>query len=105
MRPCPLCATPTLESVLTEAGWLELAVIDTLARAHPRWRRRDGACPACVQHALLHTLLERSRWLPDPANPYRRRDPFGGFDSVLTVPSAARALPAAPTPAHPPTPF
>ncbi|MBK8131021.1 MAG: S8 family serine peptidase [bacterium] len=28
-----------------------------LAAAHPHWRQTDGACPACVQEALLYTLL------------------------------------------------
>src|SRR5262249_32920368 len=26
--------------------------------AHPGWRRRDGACPACLQEALLGLLVE-----------------------------------------------
>ncbi len=30
-----------------------------MRQAHPRWRRADGACPACVQQYLLQTLLDR----------------------------------------------
>jgi serine protease AprX len=30
-----------------------------MARHHPGWRRRDGACPACVQELLLELLRER----------------------------------------------
>ena len=30
-----------------------------LASEHPKWRRKTGACPACVQSALLQVLLER----------------------------------------------
>jgi serine protease AprX len=30
-----------------------------IAREHPGWRREDGACPACVQQALLETLLAK----------------------------------------------
>jgi serine protease AprX len=34
-------------------------VVGRLAQAHPAWRRPDGACPACVQQALLELLLTR----------------------------------------------
>jgi serine protease AprX len=46
---------------LQEAHWLAPRVLDRLAAAHPRWRRDDGACPACVQEALLETLLLDNR--------------------------------------------
>jgi serine protease AprX len=34
-------------------------VEEQIQRHHPEWREKDGACPACIQHALLQTLLER----------------------------------------------
>jgi serine protease AprX len=43
--------------VLAEAGWVSEATAAVLARQHPGWHRADGACPACVQQALLETLL------------------------------------------------
>lgn len=33
------------------------ATVAELARTHPEWRVADGACPACVQDALLYVLL------------------------------------------------
>jgi hypothetical protein len=59
MIRCPLCDTPSALGALAEAAWLAPDVLDRLAQANPRWRRSDGACPACVQQALLETLLER----------------------------------------------
>jgi serine protease AprX len=61
MRNCPLCTRRTPRGVLEEAAWLDAHVLQRLARAHPRWRRRDGACPACVQEALLESLLLEGR--------------------------------------------
>jgi hypothetical protein len=34
-------------------------VEEQIQRHHPEWREKDGACPVCIQHALLQTLLER----------------------------------------------
>ena len=56
---CPLCARPSTRTALAEASWLAPAAVERLVRANPGWRRRDGACPACVQQLLLETLLER----------------------------------------------
>jgi subtilisin family serine protease len=56
---CPLCNKATLRSELAEAGWLDQNVVAALLREHPDWHRPDGACPACVQQALLQVLLER----------------------------------------------
>jgi serine protease AprX len=57
--PCALCARPSDRQALAEAAWVSADVEARLLRAHPDWRRADGACPACVQQALLETLLER----------------------------------------------
>lgn len=57
MPACALCGRRASRSTLDEAAWLDRRVVERLARAHPRWRRPDGACPACVQEALLQTLL------------------------------------------------
>lgn len=56
---CPLCATPTSATVLAEAGWVDGATERRLQQAAPWWARRDGACPACIQQALLTLLIER----------------------------------------------
>lgn len=57
MPECTLCGRLQSKAILDEAAWLDQRVVDRLARAHPQWRRRDGACPACVQEALLETVL------------------------------------------------
>ncbi|HSB60259.1 MAG TPA: hypothetical protein VLI67_00975, partial [Vicinamibacteria bacterium] len=54
--PCPLCGREATPDALSEAGWIAPEVEERLVRAHPEWRRRDGACPACLQWALLETL-------------------------------------------------
>ncbi len=59
MLSCPLCRRPTAQSHLAEVGWLAPDTLARLAAQNPGWRRQDGACPACVQQALLETLLER----------------------------------------------
>lgn len=56
---CGLCGASSTTSELAEAGWLSPESVDRLRRQHPGWRRQDGACPACVQHLLLETLLEK----------------------------------------------
>ncbi len=56
---CPLCGTPTSASDLAEVDWLAPDTLERLARENPGWRLADGACPACVQHALLRTLIEQ----------------------------------------------
>jgi serine protease AprX len=58
-KPCPLCRAPTPTSVLAEAAWMDPATERALQGRHPSWRRQDGACPACVQQALLTLLLEK----------------------------------------------
>ena len=40
-----------------EAAWRAPDLPNQLALSNPHWRRADGACPACVQQALLKTLL------------------------------------------------
>src|SRR5215813_13907081 len=56
---CPLCGAASPGKTLAEATWAAPEVLARIAREHPAWRRKDGACPACVQEALLRTLLER----------------------------------------------
>ncbi len=57
MPECPLCGSPSTPSQLAEAAWLAPEVLNQLALSNPHWRRSDGACPACVQQALLEVLL------------------------------------------------
>lgn len=42
---CPSCGTAAPAEILAEAAW------------YPFWEKPGGACPACVQHHLLVTLL------------------------------------------------
>lgn len=56
---CPLCEAPTPREQLTPAGWISPEVEAQLRRDHPEWHRAHGACPACVQQYLLHTLLNK----------------------------------------------
>ena len=55
---CPICGRTTTTQALAEARWASPELLDRLTRQHPRWRRDDGACPACVQQVLLQLLLE-----------------------------------------------
>jgi len=55
---CGLCGGDTPNDDLSEAAWVDHTVLERMAAAHPRWRREQGACPACVQDALLELLLE-----------------------------------------------
>lgn len=56
---CPLCGTATPQQHLQQTGWAAPEVVQKLVDIHPNWRRENGACPACVQQALLITLLEK----------------------------------------------
>lgn len=56
---CALCGTPTPLAVLAEVNWAAPAALKQLVRQNPNWQRLDGACPACVQQALLQILLEQ----------------------------------------------
>ena len=39
-------------------GWcLDPLLLEQIAREFPQWKTPQGNCPACVQHALLHTRL------------------------------------------------
>jgi serine protease AprX len=58
MTGCGLCGGEATSDELSEAGWVQHKVLERMAAAHPTWRRDDGACPACVQDALLEVLLE-----------------------------------------------
>jgi serine protease AprX len=57
---CPLCGTLTPRSQLREAGWVTPETEARIRQIRPGWTRPMGACPACVQRALLFTLLGRS---------------------------------------------
>ncbi|HEX8218214.1 MAG TPA: S8 family serine peptidase [Chloroflexia bacterium] len=55
---CALCGTPSAATDLAEASWLPPAAIEMLQQRHPGWELAHGACPACVQRAMLEVLLE-----------------------------------------------
>jgi serine protease AprX len=57
-QSCPLCKRKFPTRVLEEAKWMEPSVLSEMEARHPGWQRLDGACPACVQEALLTTLLK-----------------------------------------------
>jgi len=59
MTFCPLCGAAAAPSSLAETSWLAPDVVARLSAGHPGWQRPDGACPACVQQALLQALLEQ----------------------------------------------
>ena len=54
---CPLCGRRASRTALEESAWLPADALTRLEAEHPEWRAPDGACPACVQQALLETLL------------------------------------------------
>jgi subtilisin family serine protease len=56
---CLVCGAASSPSELADARWLSTEALDRMAHQQPRWRREDGACPACVQHLLLEMLLEK----------------------------------------------
>jgi serine protease AprX len=55
---CALCGGATPRDDAAEARWLAPEVVARIRADHPGWARQDGACPACVQEALLAVLLE-----------------------------------------------
>lgn len=84
-RACSLCGGVTPAADLAEAGWAPPAVQARMLRAHPEWRRRDGACPACVQEALLTILLERGdAALHDGVQSAWPLDPGAAFGALPT---------------------
>jgi serine protease AprX len=56
---CPLCGKPSSKRKLAQGAWLAPDAFELMLHYHPDWRREDGACPACVQHVMLHILLEQ----------------------------------------------
>jgi len=54
---CPLCGGRSSPAHLAESAWLSHEAASRVADDHPGWKREDGACPACVQEALLQVLL------------------------------------------------
>ena len=62
---CALCGAPAATTDLAEASWLPSAAIDMLEQRHPGWELAHGACPACVQRALLEVLIARGEQKPD----------------------------------------
>lgn len=54
---CPLCGRKTHINGVDAEHIQMPAIVAQLMSAHPEWRKADGACPACVQDALLYVLL------------------------------------------------
>lgn len=59
IRACPLCGVASRESVLADAGWVDAATETRIREQSPDWQRQHGACPACVQQALLSLLVQK----------------------------------------------
>lgn len=55
---CALCRDPAPAAELKEAAWLAPQVVARVVADRPDWQPAHGACRACVQQALLTTLLE-----------------------------------------------
>ncbi|HET8647333.1 MAG TPA: hypothetical protein VFO85_17685, partial [Vicinamibacteria bacterium] len=58
MTDCALCGGDASTDELSEAAWVHHRVLERMAAAHPTWRSQRGACPSCMQDALLELLLE-----------------------------------------------
>lgn len=56
---CPLCGTASTPETLAEAAWQSPDILSRIAQQNPGWQKANGACPACVQQALLQTLTEK----------------------------------------------
>jgi len=88
-QPCPFCGRPTPSRHLAEAGWLAPEVIERLTRKQPGWQRRDGACPACVQGALLQSVLDTGlaalHESVQPAWPLEARSAFGPLPTPMRL--------------------
>lgn len=54
---CPVCGTAIPVDPEHATHWYPPEALGELARAHPDWRRGDGACSACLQQALLTVWL------------------------------------------------
>ena len=57
LQPCPLCSKLEEVQFQRHAAWASPDVIGRLAERKPGWIKTEGACPACVQQALLEVLL------------------------------------------------
>src|SRR5437764_1470640 len=56
-RRCPLCAKLREVQSQREAVWASPELIDRLSELNPDWEASQGACPACLQEALLEVML------------------------------------------------
>jgi len=56
---CLICGRIHTRTILQETDWLTDQVLDRMTADNSGWTPDDGACPACVQKALLTILLER----------------------------------------------
>lgn len=88
-QPCPLCGRQTLSQHLAEASWLAPEVLERLERKHPGWQRRDGACPACTQEALLQSVLDTGlaalHESVQPVWPLEARSAFGPLPTPMRL--------------------
>lgn len=87
--PCPLCGGVWAPEVLNEAAWIAPEHEARLAREHPGWRRVDGACPRCLQQALLESLMEGGEAGSHPSVqrvwPLDARSAFGALPTPLRL--------------------
>lgn len=55
---CPVCGRSEKKALLARALGLSPEVQEELTRMHAGWESEGGACPGCVETALLMTLLD-----------------------------------------------
>ena len=82
---CGLCGGASSRAALDEVGWLAPRVRARILDEHPGWMQAAGACPVCVQDALLRLLLARGdAALHDGAQGTRPTDTAAAFGALPT---------------------
>src|SRR5919106_962925 len=57
---CPLCRSPLDPVLIAIQPKIEEHIARILRETNPGWKRRDGACPECVQGAVEKAIEARS---------------------------------------------
>lgn len=57
--PCPRCSRPTTEEALAQSRWASADIVAELRKKKKGWSPSEGACPACIEEALLFVLQEK----------------------------------------------
>jgi serine/threonine protein kinase len=81
---------------------------DWSASATPMRKRSDGVWTVTVPlkpGRYVYKLIVDDKWMPDPENPDKVPDDYGGYNSVVVVGQAAATGPSTQQPRPPPTPI